>query len=406
MSKADSNIRKLRNHLPKWPAFIFMFFLFIFLTADFIANEKPIYCKINGETHFPILKSYGVNLGITNWDPALINADWKSLNYDRVIYPLIPYSPNNLDLVNGDCASPFGPQKVMRKKFWHWLGTDPLGRDTAAGLIHGVRIAFLVGFGAMGIALICGLFFGLLSGYYGDEKFKLSKGRLGAMLFYGLIVLLYGFVFPIQNNLDVGTWLGIFIILALIYFPFHFLSNFFESRGIFMEIISVKWDLMIMRGIEIFKSIPGLFLFLALLALIKNPTILSLILIIGLITWTPIARFLRSEILKLREAEFIQSAKSLGLSDIQIIRNHILPNALGPVLIVLSFGFANTVLLESTLSFLGIGLSEETISWGMILNTARTNFSAWWLAIFPGLAIFLCVYIFNRFGDELLEKRN
>ena len=159
MNRAGGKVHSFWSALPKWPTRIFIAMIVIFIGADFIANDKPIYCKVKGQSHFPILKTYLVTLGVSNWDASLVNADWHTMEYQKVIYPLIPYSPDNLDLKNANCVSPFGPQVVKRGKFWHLLGTDNLGRDTASGMIHGVRIAFLVGFGAMLIALIIGLCF-------------------------------------------------------------------------------------------------------------------------------------------------------------------------------------------------------------------------------------------------------
>jgi peptide/nickel transport system permease protein len=105
--------------------------------------------------------------------------------------------------------------------------------------------------------------------------------------------------------------------------------------------------------------------------------------------------------MKLRDAGFIDSARVVGLSDFRIIRRHIIPNAMGPVMITVAFGIGGAVLLESGLSFLGIGLSIDQMSWGRMLNEARSNFAAWWLAALPGAAIFLTVAAFNRIAEDL-----
>lgn len=394
------------SKLPKWPTRIFLVMLVIFIGADFIANDKPIYCKVKGETYFPVFKSYLVATGLAKWDANLVNVDWHTIKYEKIIYPLIPYSPENLDLKNANCVSPFGPQTVSRKKFWHILGTDNLGRDVAAGMIHGVRIAFLVGFGAMLIALIIGLFFGVLAGYFGDDKYVVSRARFFIMSFFALIGIIYLIVLPFQNGTSFIGLLFIIFILSLLFFVLKLLVDYLERITLFKKQMTINWDLILMRLIEIFKSIPGIFFLLAIFAIIEKPNLIYLVLILGFLMWPPFARFIRAELLKIREAEYINMAKSLGLKDMAIIWNHVLPNAMGPVLVALSFGFASAVLLESTLSFLGIGLPEGTVSWGSILNTARSNFSAWWLAIFPGLAIFISIYIFNRFGDAFSNSED
>ena len=211
---------------------------------------------------------------------------------------------------------------------------------------------------------------------------------------------------PFQNGISFPGLLLIILILSFLFYGLKLLIDYLERINFFKKQMTINWDLILMRLIEIFKSIPGIFFLLAIFAIIEKPNLLFLILILGFLMWPPFARFIRAEFLKIREAEYINMAKSLGLKNSAIIWNHALPNALGPVLVALSFGFANAVLLESTLSFLGIGLPEGTVSWGSILNTARSNFSAWWLAIFPGLAIFISIYIFNRFGDAFSNSED
>jgi peptide/nickel transport system permease protein len=112
---------------------------------------------------------------------------------------------------------------------------------------------------------------------------------------------------------------------------------------------------------------------------------------------------MRAELLKIRELEYIKAAEAMGFSRQRIIFRHALPNALGPVLITIAFGVAGAVLTESSLSFLGLGGGPNEITWGLLLKDARVNFSAWWLAVFPGLAIFVTVTIFNLLGEGLTE---
>jgi peptide/nickel transport system permease protein len=109
---------------------------------------------------------------------------------------------------------------------------------------------------------------------------------------------------------------------------------------------------------------------------------------------------------KIKEETFIEASKALGLTDRIIIWRHALPHALTSVIVALSFGFAGTILLESTLSFLGIGIPADHVSWGSLLSDARHNYSAWWLAVFPGLAIFIMILIFRSIGNMVLKKIN
>jgi peptide/nickel transport system permease protein len=167
--------------------------------------------------------------------------------------------------------------------------------------------------------------------------------------------------------------------------------------------LTLPLDLLIMRGVEVMNSIPGFLLLLALAAIVQKSSILYVMAIIGLIRWTGIARFLRAELLRIRQLNYIEAARAMGFSQWRILFRHALPNALGPVIITLAFGIASAILLESTLSFLGIGAGEESMTWGKLLSEARRYPGAWWLAVFPGGAIFLTVTIFNLIGEGLTE---
>jgi peptide/nickel transport system permease protein len=125
--------------------------------------------------------------------------------------------------------------------------------------------------------------------------------------------------------------------------------------------------------------------------------------IIGFTNWTGIARFTRAEFLKIRSLEYVQAAQALGFSEIRIILKHALPNGLAPAFIAIAFGIASAILIESGLSFLGIGVPHDVVTWGSLLNAGKENFNAWWLVVFPGLAIFLTVTIYNLLGEGLRD---
>jgi peptide/nickel transport system permease protein len=167
--------------------------------------------------------------------------------------------------------------------------------------------------------------------------------------------------------------------------------------------VTIPADILVMRFIEVLNSIPALLLILSVVAVIRKPSILYVMAIIGLIRWTGIARFIRAELLKIRNLSYVEAAQAMGFSDWRIILRHALPNALTSVLIAIAFGVASSILLEAFLSFLGIGVATEQVTWGTMLNAARRAPSAWWLAIFPGLAIFFTVTIFNLLGEGLTD---
>ena len=162
-------------------------------------------------------------------------------------------------------------------------------------------------------------------------------------------------------------------------------------------------DGLIMRFADIMLCFPTFFLILTVVALLE-PSIFNIMIIIGLTSWMGPARLVRSEILSLKEREFIQAEHALGASSSRIIVRHLIPNALGPVLVNATLGIASAILLESGLSFLGLGVQPPTPSWGNILIESKSTLGiAWWITVFPGVAILLTIVGFN-FLSEGLKK--
>lgn len=162
-------------------------------------------------------------------------------------------------------------------------------------------------------------------------------------------------------------------------------------------------DLLGMRMIEILQAIPRLILLL-IITVFFGRSIYLMMVVIGLVSWTANARFIRAEFLKLRKLDFVQAARAAGLPLRSILFKHMLPNGVAPVLVEASFGIAGAILLESTLSFLGLGLAAEDPSWGQLLNQARSGGGFnWWIATFPGLAIFLTVFAYILIGEAMRD---
>ncbi len=161
-------------------------------------------------------------------------------------------------------------------------------------------------------------------------------------------------------------------------------------------------DILGMRLIEIFEAIPTLFLLLTFVAFFERSLYLIMV-IIGLTSWPGFARYARAEYLKLRGLDYIQAARASGIPLPSILFRHMLPNALAPILVTASFSVASAILAEAVLSFLGLGLVDEP-SWGQMLNQAvRSSSFNWWLAVFPGGAIFLTVFAYNLLGEALRD---
>lgn len=397
-----------KNKIARFALAFIKTMLLIALLADFISNEKPLACSYENKIYFPVFKSYAVDLGITKWPQALVNVEWNKLNYNWVLRTPIPYLPQNIDGENMHAVSPFDKQNVKSNYWRHWLGTDELGHDVLSVLIHGTRIAMLVGIVAMLVAGIIGIVIGATAGYCGDDGVQLSVTEIVVYLLFLFAVWFYAFYTRSYNYKEALSESNSQFVFQLFISLLIIVVLFILSR-LLIKIIPLKTpkfnlpvDLLLSRLMELMVSIPTLFIIISIVAIAK-PSLFLVMCIIGLTTWTGIARLVRGEILKIKKMEYINAAKATGISTIRIIIRHVLPNALPPVFIVIAFGIAGAILTESTLSFLGIGVPAETLTWGTLLAEARQSTEAWWLAVIPGIAIFVTVTVYNLLGETLTD---
>jgi peptide/nickel transport system permease protein len=214
----------------------------------------------------------------------------------------------------------------------HLLGTDSLGRDLLARVIHGARVSLTVGLVGVALSGGVGITLGLIAGYLGR-----------------------------------------------------------------------RWDRIIMRVADVQQAIPALVLAVAVAAVIK-PSITNLIVVLAVTTWFTFARVVRSEVLSLREMLFVEAARVIGANDGRIIARHILPNAAASIIVIATLMIGNLILFEASLSFLGVGVPLTTPTWGrMVFNGLEYVATAWWIALFPGLAVMLTVLATNLVGDWLRD---
>jgi len=177
--------------------------------------------------------------------------------------------------------------------------------------------------------------------------------------------------------------------------------------GVMMGLLSGYYggwlDGLVMRLADIQLSFPYLLLAIAVMALLK-PTLANLILVLALRSWVVYARTVRGSVLVAKQREFVEATAALGATDCRIITRHIMPNVIAPIIVISSFQLAELIIAESSLSFLGLGVQPPTPSWGGMLSQGREYLtSAWWLGVFPGLAIILTVLGINLFGDALRD---
>lgn len=384
----------------------------IALLADFLAYNKPIIASYKGQTLLPIFRDYGERFfGMRLWELELRKLDWRRAELDWALWPPVRYAPEELDLRNVPAVGPFDEQIIDSPAERHYLGTDNLGRDLLSGLIHGTRISLTVGLVSVGISALIGILLGALAGYFGDTALQVSRATLWLGLPGLLLGLYYGFYvrrFALGEALSegfmpfLGSLLFSLILMGgattLVWLP----SRLLKRSAWGGKRIHLWVDLTISRIIEIMISLPTTLLIFTVAAIAK-PSLFLVMAVIGLTSWTGIARFTRGEMLKVRSLDYIQAARALGYSDVRIMLLHALPNSLAPVLVSIAFGIASAILVESGLSFLGIGVPPTTVTWGSLLSAARSATGAWWLAVFPGLAIFTVVTLFNLLGEGIRD---
>jgi len=270
-----------------------------------------------------------------------------------------------------------------------------------AGIVHGASIAFWVALIAIGLALVLGILFGMFAGYYGN-KFEVGWGEM-ILLSIGAFFLFYYIIYfspSWQTTITLIVLFGFFKLgmMAL-------MERIYPSR----PKLNLPVDNILTKFLEVFKSIPTLIILILLLGIITKPSVVSIAVCLGILIWVRIARYIRAEVLAIRESEFILAQKALGSSDLVIMIKHCLPKALPPVMVSVIFLAGSVILMEATLSFLGIGLSIEQVSWGSLLNDSRSYLGAWWMVLFPGLCLFLIIAALaneSKYWSEKINPKN
>ena len=230
------------------------------------------------------------------------------------------YSYQNLEL---GAQAPFGS---------FFLGTDTLGRDLFSRILYGARVSLLVGFVATGVALVIGVSWGIVAGYFG--------GRI---------------------------------------------------------------DSLMMRIVDVLYGIPFIILIILLMVIFGRNLVL-LFMAIGAVEWLTMSRIVRSQVMNLSKQEFVLAAEAMGVKKLGIISNHLIPNAIGPVIVYATLTVPQIMLLEAFLSFLGLGVQAPMSSWGILIRDGAVSMEEyWWLLVFPSLAFSLTLFSLNFIGDGLRD---
>ena len=296
----------------------------IALAAPLLATGRPLLARGASGLEMPALRGGGSGLSATE-------ADRRGV---PIVRAPLPHDPNSNDL-----DAVLEPPSVA-----HVMGTDYLGRDLAARVVHGSRVSLAVGLWTALLSLAAGVPLGAIAGYR-------------------------------------GGWT----------------------------------DSLVGRVVEAVLCVPSLLIALALLTapprwLADLPDPIRIAVTLALTGWTPAARYLRGEFLRLRSSDMVAAARATGAGPLRIAVRHVLPSAVTPVLVTAAFSVGAAILLEATLSFLGLGVSPPTATWGGLLGEARNHGeSAWWLTLFPGSCLFLAVLSSNLVGEglrDLLDPRS
>jgi peptide/nickel transport system permease protein len=318
------------------------------------------------------------------FDPAMIRLEEK-------LRP--PMSKPNLKALRSDQVP------VLNLYF---MGTDDLGRDVFARMLQGAWVSLTVGFVAVGISVLIGIFMGGMAGYFGQHHIKTVH-----ILFF--LCLIGGTGLMIANFTVIGT---VMLLLCPAYIFYSLLTRHGSTEKetpaltAMLHSNAVSVDTLIMRIVDIMLCFPSFFLILTVVALLPA-SIYNIMIVIGLTSWMGTTRFVRAEFLSLREQDFVAAAKALGIGNFRIIFRHIMPNAVAPVLVSATIGIASAILTEAGLSFLGFGVPPPHATWGNILSDGKNFiFDAPWLTFIPGIAILIVVLSFNLFGEGLRDILN
>ena len=304
---------------------VFLFFLFLSLTAEFWANSKPLVLSYQGSLYFPILKTYHPEtFGLK--DQYIVN--YKTLKLDSgdwAIQPLVPWDPYESNLNTDKVPSP--PSAM------NWLGTDDRGRDVLSRLIYGYRYSILFALCVWLFSYILGSFLGALMGYFG-----------------GVL------------------------------------------------------DIVGQRVAEVVDALPVFYILIAVSVVVGERSLAFLIGLFSIFGWVSISLYMRAEFLRLRKHSFVEAGRALGRGHFGLIFKHIFPNSLNPIITFTPFTLAGSIGLLAGLDYLGFGLPVPTPSWGELFSQSEKNITvAWWLALYPSLALFSALLSLTFIGNALRD---
>ena len=359
--------------MAKLTVYFLLLLVVIGVFSPIIANDDPIWCSVEGNSYFPAWSEWAGSAR----PASLRKIDWSTSPVSDRVMPPIPFSGTQHS--QDRALPPFS----KTEHGWHWLGTDKEGKDVLAGLVEGTTGALKVGALAVIVAFILGGILGGCAGYFGDERLRLPYLLLPlvvVIVFYWYFLLFASNIGSHFSNIQKAA-LTLAVLLAL-----GMLVRLFRLGPTF----GFPLDLVIMRLAEVFDTVPKLVLLLAFCQVMERPTQTTIAIMIGFLSWPGTARLLRGELLKLRNAPFIEAVRQLGLPRMVIFWRHALPSAIRPIALVVALGAGQAVLLDASLTFLNLGGSTMgRANWGDQLQSARYSIGLVWVWMSPSILLVL-----------------
>ena len=322
-------LRFKRNRLGYWSLLLFCLLVVLSLGAELLSNDRPLVVRYEGQTYFPLLKSYpettfgGDFQTPTDYlDPFIRERLAQPGNW--ALHAPNRYGPDTLNYF-AKAPNPSGPSAD------NWLGTDDRGRDLLAQLIYGFRVSVLFGLALTVVGVVLGVAAGALQGFFGGRT-----------------------------------------------------------------------DLVFQRFIEIWGSMPELYL-LIIFSAVFAPSLALLLVLLSLFGWMGLSDYVRAEFLRNRQLDYVKAARALGVPNGQIIWRHILPNSMTPVVTFLPFRMGAAILALTSLDFLGLGVPPGTPSLGELLSQGKNNIDAWWISIFTFGVLVTTLLLLTFMGDALRD---
>lgn len=370
-----------------WMSISIHFIVILFLFSDFIIGNKPVICRYHNEWHCFLWNENPKGNGALFFDlNDKAAGDFQALQYDFAWWPLLIRDAQKLE-----------PESAWLKPGFHskegmpfLLGSYDLGKDLLIACVIGFKKSLSLALLTILFSLIPALILGSLVVFHSVRYQQISIGSV--ILFLVSFILL---VYAIAISFEWMTIPWQIYLLLLIILILFIVAIWIRNTKPMVRYLLDTWSV---RYLEIMKSIPVILILLILLQILSQPNRVQFAGMLAFIFIPYLLKYARAYTLKASSENFITAAIAMGQSGWDVYTKHVLPKIMQELVPVIAFGLANIILLEASLSFIGIGFGVNEISLGGLLFSARSNPSAWWVIVFPGLLIFWLVVLFNQIG--------